>query len=82
LRFLLEYGCREETKLRQEEQERWGHFVVRVRQTPQATFWEVEAVNSGVTATLHSPQQIVEFIRTNLKPAEEVPTTNRQAAKP
>ena len=67
--------------MRQEEKEGWGHFVVRVRQTPQATFWEVEAVDSGVTATLHSPQQIVEFIQMNLKPAERVAATKHRTAK-
>jgi len=54
--------------VRQIEQEEWGHFIVRVRRTPEGTVWEIEALGSGVTAAFASPQEIVKFIRANLSP--------------
>jgi hypothetical protein len=59
--------------LRQAEQESWGHFMVRVRQTPQGTVWEIEALTSGASASFQSPRELVAFIRANLKPKEALP---------
>jgi hypothetical protein len=54
--------------LRQGEQERWGHFLVRVRPTPEGTVWEIEALSTGTVASFQSPKELVAFIRSNLNP--------------
>lgn len=55
-------------KLTQSEQERWGHFLVRVHQTPEGTVWEIEALMTGAVASFRSPGELVAFIRSNLNP--------------
>ena len=60
--------------MRQAEQERWGHFIVRVRQTPEGTVWEIEALTNGATASFQSPQDLVSFIRANLRSKPALPT--------
>ena len=65
--------------VKQVEQEEWGHFIVRVRRTPEGTVWEIEALGTGMTAAFASPQEIVTFIRANLSSNPAVVSAPRKA---
>jgi hypothetical protein len=79
--FLLQCCLVEGKTLKQSEQDRWGHFLVRVRKTPEGTVWEVEALTTGAVATFQSPAELVAFVRANLKPSDQSAPTGRESER-
>jgi hypothetical protein len=67
--------------LKQSEQERWGHFLVRVRQTPEGTVWEIEALTTGAVASFPSPGELVAFIRSNLNASGAGTPSSRESER-